>query len=310
MTGVEAWTDLLDPSADDVRRHAPADLHQRAIDQIVRAAAPAEAARPTIEGHGDYVFGLLVLPVALPEEDRLYSQEIAFVLTRDRLLTVRKTPPGDEPFDLAPIQAVCAMRRDLPPGMIAFHLVDEVAERFLDLLDALHDEIDELEAHVDDWPAPIVHNRVSELRHDVIHIRKLLGPTREAVRGVVDGRTDIEGRPLFRREVFPRDVELHFARAYDKLLRANEGLDFARDLVASVRDYHQSLIASDQNRIGKTLTVIASLLLVPTFIVGVYGQNFEHMPELDWRLGYLFSWAVIVLATVAQLAVFRWRRWI
>ena len=56
--------------------------------------------------------------------------------------------------------------------------------------------------------------------------------------------------------------------------------------------------------------MIASLLLLPTFIVGNYGQNVTHMPELEWRLGYLFSWALILLTTVAQLAFYRWRRWI
>ena len=60
----------------------------------------------------------------------------------------------------------------------------------------------------------------------------------------------------------------------------------------------------------KKLAVVASLVLFPTFLVGVYGQNFEHMPELDWRLGYLFSWALIVLTTIAQLAFFRWKKWI
>ncbi len=56
--------------------------------------------------------------------------------------------------------------------------------------------------------------------------------------------------------------------------------------------------------------MIASLLLLPTFIVGVYGQNFDHMPELHWQLGYAFSWAIIALTTIGQLAFFRWKRWI
>jgi magnesium transporter len=256
------------------------------------------------------VFGLLLVPVAAAAEDRFYTQEVLFALSSERLLTVRKTAEGGAPYDIAPVAAVCAMRERLPPGMIVFHLVDDVAEHYLRLLDSLHEEVDELEHAVREWSASRVQRRVSDLRHDVIVMRRTLGPTRDAVRSVVDGRTDIEGRPLFRREVFPREVELHFAQAYDKLLRANEGLDFARDLLASVRDYQQSLIVAEQNRIAKTLTVIASLLLFPTFIVGVYGQNFEHMPELGWRFGYAFSWALIALVTVAQLAFFRWRRWI
>ena len=305
----EAWTDLLDPTLEELRAAAPVTLHPRATDELLRRAGEGSP-RPTIEGHGDYVFGQLLVPVAVPAEDRFFLQEVVFVLTRDELVTVRKTPARGAAYDPAPVRAVCAMREHVEPGMVAFHLVDDVAERYLDLLDAVDEEVGELEEHVDQWTPRQVQQRLSELRRDVIQIRRTLGPTRDAVRTIVDGRTDLEGRPLFRREVFPRDVELHFAQAHDKLLRANEGLEFARDLVASVRDYHQSLVANEQNRVVKTLTVIASLLLFPTFIVGVYGQNFEHMPELGWRFGYAFSWALIALVTLGQLAFFRWRRWI
>src|SRR5207253_3949198 len=111
-------------------------------------------------------------------------------------------------------------------------------------------------------------------------------------------------------EVFPHDVEIAFGSAYDKLLRALDGLELSRDLLASVRDFQQSQISIDQNEVTKRLTVIASLLLVPTFIVGVYGQNFHHIPELSWSFGYWWSWAWILGTTVVQLAFFRWKRWI
>ena len=303
------WTDLLDPDEETIRRHLPRGVHVRALERLSQPAADG-AVRPSIEGHGDYVFGVLLAAVVVAESDRVYYQEIDFVLTRDGLLTVRKTPPGGEPFSIEEVQAICSARERVEPGMIAYHLVDEVAERFLVLLDDLDAEIDELEENVENWPTSRVQARVSELRRDLLQIRRTLAPTRDAVRGVVDGRVDIEGRPLFRREVFPREVELHFGDVYDKLLRATEGIEFERDLLSAVRDYHQTRIATEQNEVTKRLAVIASLLLFPTFIVGVYGQNFEHMPELGWRLGYAFSWLVIVASTIAQLAFFRWRRWI
>ena len=113
----------------------------------------------------------------------------------------------------------------------------------------------------------------------------------------------------FDAELFPRAVELHFNDAYDKLLRAYDGLETSRDLVAGVRDYFQSKISIDQNEVMKRLTVVASLLLLPTFIVGLYGQNFPHIPELRWSFGYWWSWGLIVGTTIAQLAFFRWKRW-
>ncbi len=109
--------------------------------------------------------------------------------------------------------------------------------------------------------------------------------------------------------MFPHEIEIHFADSYDKLLRATDGLEITRDLLGGVRDFHQSTIANEQNEVMKRLTVISSVLLVPTFIVGMYGQNFLNMPELNWRFGYGFSWMLIVLSTVAQLAYYRWKRW-
>jgi magnesium transporter len=173
-------------------------------------------------------------------------------------------------------------------------------------VDALDDEVDELEDGIEDWPAAQVRQRISTLRHDLLHVRRTVSPTRDAIRRVVDRRLDVGEGP----EVLPRDVELDFADVYDKLLRAVDGLDFSRDLLASARDYQQAKIANDQNEVTKRLTVIASLLLVPTFIVGVYGQNFDHMPELHWRFGYAYSWALIVGTTILQLLFFRGLGWI
>ena len=110
-------------------------------------------------------------------------------------------------------------------------------------------------------------------------------------------------------ELFPSEVERLFVDTYDTLVRITEEVDLARDLLAGVRDHLQSKIAENQNEVGKKLTVIASLVLVPSFIVGFYGQNFEGVFHREyWALGV--SVGLIVVSTLMQLALFRWRRWI
>jgi magnesium transporter len=257
------------------------------------------------------VLGLLLAAVAVPEEDIVYYQEVDFVLSRDRIVTIRKTPGERPPFDPSHISNVCdAIEQEQAPGMIAYYLVDDVADRYIDLIDAVDDEIDELEEGIDTWTAEKIRRRIAELRHDLLHIRKTLAPTRDAVREVVDGRVDIEGRTLFTREVFPREVEQQFATTYDKLLRAAEGVEYARDLLSAARDYQQARVSIDQNEVVKRLTSIASILLVPTFIVGLYGQNFIHMPEYRWHYGYAWSWFLILATTIGQVVYFRRKRWL
>ena len=87
-------------------------------------------------------------------------------------------------------------------------------------------------------------------------------------------------------------------------------MELARDLVAGARDYHQAKIANDQNEVMKRLTAIASILLVPTLIVGVYGQNLHGSPESKWAAGYWWSWTLIIVATLIQLVYFRKKRWL
>jgi magnesium transporter len=308
-----AWSDLLDPDAEQLRSQVPVDLRADALRDLTRQADPSgRNPRPSIRSHGNYVIGLLLVAVAVPEEDRVFYQEVDFVLSPERIVTIRKTPPGQPPFDPSGVRQLCdAHHDDLPPAMIARYLVDEVAEGYLDLIDAVDDEIDELEEHVDDWPPERTRKRISDLRHDILHIRKTLSPTRDSVRQIVDSRVDAEGRSQFSREIFSREAELQFATTYDKLLRATDGIEYARELLAAVRDYQQARVAIDQNEIVRKLTVIASLILVPTFIVGLYGQNFiKSMPELRWSFGYWWSWGLIVASTIAQLIYFRRKRWI
>ena len=293
------WIDLLDPSADEVRANAPSVVDDEACAILLRPLVHDDEPRPRIDGRGAFVLSIFVVPVVVESEDRLYFQELDMVVTRDVVLTVRKTPARGVAFE-----------PDVPPegrpGELAVAVVDSVAEAFLAAVDALDDEVDEVDDAVDGADPAHVRQRIRSLRQDLLRVRRTISPTREALHRVVDRRVDVEGE-----EAFPHDVEVAFGDAYDKLLRAVDGLDLARDLLAGARDYLQSRIANEQNEVMKRLTAIASILLLPTFIVGLYGQNFQHhFPEIHWQYGYLWSWALIVATTAGQLVFFRRRGWI
>ena len=300
------WIDLLDPTEEELQGALPHEIHERALARLLQPARHDDEPRPRLEGHDRYVFGVFLIPICIREEDRIFYQELDFVATRERLVTVRKAPERGHPFDPKPVREAIEAAGDQRVGAMVYRLVDLIAEYFLDLIDALNDEIDELEDGIDRWTSGQVRTRISQLRHDLLHVRRTVAPTRDAIHRVVDRRIDVrEGA-----EVLPRDIELDFADVYDKLLRAVDGLDLSRDLLASARDYHQAKIANDQNEVMKRLTVIASVLLLPTFIVGLYGQNFDHIPELNWSFGYWWSWGLVIATTILQLAFYRGLGWI
>ncbi|MBA3376525.1 MAG: hypothetical protein H0U00_12080 [Actinobacteria bacterium] len=295
------WIDLLDPSHEELLAALPAGVDPDILETL--AASPGgEHTRPLLESHGAYVLGVFLDALPLPKEDRIVYREVDVVATPDLVVTIRKSPELGQPWDPGPLENAAA--RGASVGELLFRLVDDVAASFLDVVVAVDAEIDELEDHIEDWPSQKVRKRVSALRHDLLHARRTVGAMRGAVRRIVDKRLDIGDERLF-----PESVERLVADTYETLFRAGEELDVTRDLLSSARDYHQSVITERQNDTIKTLTVIASLVLVPTLIVGYYGQNFESaFDESYWSIGV--SSAIILASTLGQLAVFRWRRWI
>ena len=294
------WIDLLDPTREELLSALPSGVDPDVVDLL--AAADVREPRPLLEGHGRYVVGVFLDALPLPHEDTVVYREVDVVATSELLVTVRKTPGSGEPWIPTPLETPAAQGASV--GELVFRLVDDVAESYLDVVDAADAEIDELEDHIEDWPSARVRQRLGGLRHDLLHARRLVAAMRAGVRRVIDKRLDVGDERLF-----PESVERMFADTYETLVRAGEELDVARDLLSSSRDYHQSVIAERQNEAVKTLTVIASLVLVPSLIVGFYGQNFEGIFNRPyWTLGT--SVALIFGSTLAQLAVFRWRRWI
>jgi len=304
VPGPERWIDLCDPDEAALEAALPVPVHSTAMDRLRAPARRDDEPRPRLEAHGNYVFGVLVLPT-IDANAEATVHELDIVVNLERLVTVRKTPPGGTACDISAIRET-ALGNDAPPGLCLYYLFDEIAEQFLTVVDSFDAEIDELEDNVGEWPSERVRRQISHIRHEILEVRRALAPSRDAARRVLDDRVELDGDVT----LFPRDVELHFTDAYDKLLRATDGLDLARDLLGGVRDFHQAQIAQDQNEVMKKLTVIASVLLLPTFIVGLYGQNLRGAPEFRWANGYLFSWCLIIGTTIAQLVFYRRKHWI
>ena len=297
-----AWIDLVDPTQEEILQVVAVSLDPHAVEVLASPAVAGRGARPTLEAHGGYVLAVLAYPRIHPTEHRVEYLELDVLATPTAVLTVRKS---GEHGDVAPVDAIAARAEaGAPCGALMHAAVDDVTDALLDLLDDLYEQIDELDGAVERLPGTEVRRRVGELRHELLLVRRTAGGTRGIARRVVDGRIDVGDSQLF-----PHDVEVLFVDTYETLVRTTEDLDLARELLGGVRDYYQAKVAELQNDVAKKLTVIASLVLVPSFIVGFYGQNFaDEFREGYW--GVSVSVSLIVATTLAQLAVFRWRRWI
>jgi len=150
VTGSERWIDLCDPDDAALEAALSVDVHETALARLRAPARHDDEPRPRLEAHGNYVFGVLVLPT-IDENAEATVHELDIVATLDRLVTVRKTPAGGTACDISAIRE-SALRNDNPPGLNLYYLFDEIAEQFLTVVDRFDDEIDELEDNIGEWP--------------------------------------------------------------------------------------------------------------------------------------------------------------
>ncbi len=183
---------------------------------------------------------------------------------------------------------------------LAYALVDLVVDHYYIVLDQVEDEIERLEARVLSGEDPAVKGAIYQLKLQLLHMRRSISPLREAVGQFAKTENRLVKSTT---RVFVRDL-------YDHTVHVLDSVDTFRDMANSLYDLHLSELSQRMNAVIQVLTIITTLFVPLTFIVGVYGMNFEYMPELKWRYGYFAVWGVMVLLSIAMLFFFRKRRWI
>src|SRR5205823_13409823 len=139
-----------------------------------------------------------------------------------------------------------------------------------------------------------------QIKRDLLTFRRAVAPLRDVLGRVVHVDKSVLGE----------DLDVEFRDLYDHVLRVYDELDTQRDLLTGILEAHLSVVSNRLNEVVLRLSSWGAIVLVPTLIAGIYGMNFDHMPELHWRLGYPYALAAMVLVSSALWAIFRRRRWL
>jgi magnesium transporter len=294
-TGEFVWIGLHEPSPGDLERlQSLFGLHELAVEDARQAHQ-----RPKIEDYDEDSF--IVLKTAHYHEDReeVHFGEISMFAGPGYVITVRHGP-GSE---LATARRRLEARPDLlklGASSAVWAVLDKVVDDYLPIVDAIEDDIEEVEKDVfdDDVPAPTA--RIYNLKREVIEFHRAVWPLLNPLETLEEGGYERIPDPL--RDFF-RDVADH-AR------RVDEQVSSQRELLTSVLQANLALVSVNQNEVVKRISAIAGIVAVPTFIASVYGMNFDHMPELHWRIGYPLCLAVMALCVVALVSFFRRIDWL
>jgi magnesium transporter len=255
---------------------------------------------PKLDDWGDYLY-LVLRAVACEQTDEecVGTTEVDLFLGANFLVTYRSAP-------VASVDRVWTVtqqnERHVQRGTshLLYRLADEMAADFMPVIEEIDDAIDRIEDQVFDDPQPELLEQIFTLKRSLLHLRRVMAPQREVLNKLARGEYAVI-HPESR--VFFRDV-------YDHLVRLHDVAESLRDLVGSALETYLTVVSNRMNEVMKVLTIIATIFIPLTFIAGVYGMNFEHMPELGWPWAYPAVWFAMGIVAVLMIIYFKRKDWL
>ena len=270
------WVGMHEPSEDEIADVARTfDLHPLAVEDAVTAHQ-----RPKLERYGHTLFLVLKTLWYVDEDDAVETGEIALFVGHDFVVSVRHGQ-GNELHSARTDLEAGHQALSHGPGGVVYAVMDRVVDEYTAVVEELMIDVDEIETSVFSDQRTNDSARIYVLKREIAEVRRAVLPLREPLNRFVAGSVHgvrAEAAPFF------RDVADHLARAA-------ETVDSLDALLSTAFDAHLAQISVQQNDDMRKISAGAALIVVPTLIAGVYGMNFEHMPELGWTYGYPFALA-------------------
>jgi magnesium transporter len=254
--------------------------------------------RPKLESYDDHLFMDLNVLHLHEDSDEIHTEQISLVLGANWLLSFNEGPQPWARTLRDRLKADKARCRKNGPDYLAYSVLDAVVDDYYKVLERIGDRIEDLEEELMASPAPKTLHAVYSLKREVINLRKSVWPLRELIGGLQ------RERDLVREStgVYLRDL-------YDHAIQVLDTVESYRDILAGMLDIYLSSVSNKMNEVMKVLTVIATIFIPLTFVAGIYGMNFEYLPEIKWRYGYHFFWGIIIAVGGSMLLYFRRKKW-
>lgn len=266
---------------------------------LVQEDVASVGQRAKVEDYGQYLY--IVIRMLAPDGTGGISEEQVSLILGDGFVVSFQEGAGDV-FDpiRQRIREGKGHIRDRGPDYLAYALMDAVIDGYFTVLEGLGEHIEALEQEVVEDPDRQTVSRIHALKRELLIMRRAVWPLRDVLNTMV---RDESGPVKHETRVFLRD-------AYDHTVQVMDTVETLRDMLASMMDMYLSSVSNRMNEVMKVLTIIATVFIPLTFLVGVYGMNFDFMPELHWRWSYPVLWLIMLAIAGGMLAIFRRHDWL
>jgi magnesium transporter len=271
------------------------NLHPLLMEDIVNTEQ-----RPKLEDYDDYLFVILKMLYSESQNHVIQHEQISLIVTPSVVLSLQEKE-GDV-FDPVRQRIRKGKGRIRKSGTdyLAYVLIDTVVDHYFKVFEEIGIKIEELQEEVLANPSTEILQSIQNLKREMIFIRKSIWPLREIISGLLRSES-----VLIKEDILPylRDV-------YDHTIQVIDTTETFRDMLSGMLDIYLSSLSNKMNEVMKVLTIMATIFIPLTFIAGIYGMNFEFMPELKWHWSYPALWVVLITIFIAMVLWFKRKKWL
>lgn len=270
------------------------DIHPLVLEDILHTGQ-----RPKIEVFDDYVFLVLCMISYDEKQEKAQVEQLSIVLGENYVISFQEKP-GDvfNPARERIIQGKSRIRRK-KADYLAYALLDAVVDNYFEVLDQVESRLERLDEELFADSSTETFQKISDLKKEMILLRKSIWPLREVVNTITKGEFDVIEES---NQVYYRDV-------YDHIIHVIDILETFWEMIAAMHDTYMNFVNNRMNEIMKVLTIVATIFIPLTFIAGVYGMNFRYMPELGWQWGYFGVLGFMGVLFAGMVLYFRRKNW-
>lgn len=271
------------------------DLHKLTLEDILHVGQ-----RPKIDEYDGFLFAILNMIYLQSPNSGIESEQLSFILKDNNLITFQEKKGDVFEYVRIRLRDGKGQIRFRRADYLMYALIDAVIDHYFLILEKLGDNLDDLEYELFKNPDEQILAQIHFLRREMLHVRRSVYPLREVI-----SRFQKVEPPVVEKTtgVFIRDL-------YDHTIQVIETVEVLRDMASGMLDLYMSSISNKMNNVMKVLTIIATIFIPLTFIAGIYGMNFEYMPELQWKWGYFAALGIMLLIIVGMLAFFKKNKWL
>ena len=256
--------------------------------------------RPKMDDYGSYIYTVLKIMLLDAEKEEIVTDQVSIIFGYNYILSFQEREVDIFNPLRERLKNPASRLRKSGVDYLAYGLIDAVVDNYFLILEHFGEEIEDLEEELVISPRPETIKTIQDYKRDMIILRKSVWPLRELINGLHRSESELIKETT---RIYLRDV-------YDHTIQVIDSIETYRDILSSMVDVYLSSLSYRMNDVMKVLTVIATIFIPLTFIAGVYGMNFENMPELKWRWGYPVVMIFMTAVAITMFTYFKKKRWV